>query len=500
VLDAAGRRLAADETGEVVIRGGTVFEGYEANPEANAESFTGGWFRTGDEGSLDEDGYLSIRGRTKEIINRGGEKVSPAEVEDALLRHPDVEQAASFAIPDERLGEAVGAAVVVREGSTVGERDLQELVAERLADFKVPGTVSFVEEIPKGPTGKVQRLGLAEQLGITESPRAPALAEYAEPRSPLEHEVAELWATTLGVERVGLHDDFFALGGDSILGAEVMAQLAERTGRRPPLTTLMWAPTLAEFAELLEDGRWDDDSRIVPVRATGSRPPLFVTHALGDEVLNIGVLKRTLSEEQPLYAFRIVPHRFSYRSVEEMARDYLAEIRAVRPSGPFYLASMCSGSAIVAELMRQAHAEGDDVALAAVIDPRADFGRSAPLHYLHYAIVHLRDGSFLFAVRRKLRHWVAHVMPDRYPDPELETNPLGPTLYSLRRHYRLRPVPGTLTVISTKDYELSRAFWEERADRVDWHEVEAPHLTIFQQPHADVLGETLAEVLQESTA
>jgi thioesterase domain-containing protein len=217
-------------------------------------------------------------------------------------------------------------------------------------------------------------------------------------------------------------------------------------------------------------------------------------------VLNIGVLKRTLSPDQPLYAVRIVPHRFRYGSIEEIAREYLGEIQAAHPSGPYFIASICSGSAIVAELARVGRDSGVDIALAAVIDPRPDLGKGPVRHYLHQAFVHLQDGTLSFAVRRKFRHWLAHVLPESFPDPEDQVNPLRPVLYSLRRHYRLRRIPGTFTVISTMDYETPRSFWEERADHVAWYEIDAPHQTIFQQPHADALGKVLAQVLREAGA
>ncbi len=172
VLGDDGRPAPAGETGRVAIKGPTVFAGYESNHEANADSFADGWFDTGDEGLLDDDGYLFLKGRSKEFINRGGEKVAPAEVEDAMLGHPDVIEAVSFAVPDERLGENVGAAVVLREGAHVTEHELQRRVASRLADFKVPSVVVFVDDIPKGSTGKLQRIGLAERLGVVESVRA----------------------------------------------------------------------------------------------------------------------------------------------------------------------------------------------------------------------------------------------------------------------------------------------------------------------------------------
>ncbi|MCY1032195.1 acyl--CoA ligase [Corallococcus sp. BB11-1] len=166
IMDDAGMLLPPGVLGEVVIRGPNVTAGYVNNPEANARAFTHGWFRTGDQGTLDADGYLRLTGRLKELINRGGEKVSPLEVDTVLLDHPAVGQAVTFALPHPKLGEDVACAVVLREGQGVTERELRDFVASRMADFKVPRRIVFLTELPKGPTGKVQRIGLAERLGL----------------------------------------------------------------------------------------------------------------------------------------------------------------------------------------------------------------------------------------------------------------------------------------------------------------------------------------------
>jgi acyl-CoA synthetase (AMP-forming)/AMP-acid ligase II len=162
-----GTILPKGGIGEVVIRGPNVTKGYEANPDANAKAFTNGWFRTGDQGMFDEDGFLLLTGRLKELINRGGEKVSPLEVDGVLSAHPAVAQALTFAIPHAKLGEEVGAAVVLREGMELSERELRDFAAKQLADFKVPRKVVFLPEIPKGATGKLMRIGLAEKLGLS---------------------------------------------------------------------------------------------------------------------------------------------------------------------------------------------------------------------------------------------------------------------------------------------------------------------------------------------
>lgn len=166
VVDERGDLVPAGVRGEVVIRGENVMGGYESNPAANAAAFIKGWFRTGDQGVMDADGYLSITGRLKEIINRGGEKVSPREVDEIMLEHPAVHQCVTFAMPHDMLGEEVAAAVVLKEGAQATDKELRQFAAGRLADFKVPRKILLLKEIPVGPTGKLQRIGLARTLGL----------------------------------------------------------------------------------------------------------------------------------------------------------------------------------------------------------------------------------------------------------------------------------------------------------------------------------------------
>jgi acyl-CoA synthetase (AMP-forming)/AMP-acid ligase II len=166
IMGTGGALLPRGETGEIVIRGANVTAGYENNPKANEEGFVNGWFLTGDQGVMDEDGYISITGRLKEIINRGGEKVSPREVDEILMDHAAVAQVVCFGMPHPKLGEEVAAVVVLREGQQATERELQTYVGTRAADYKVPKKILFMDEIPKGATGKLQRIGLAAKLGL----------------------------------------------------------------------------------------------------------------------------------------------------------------------------------------------------------------------------------------------------------------------------------------------------------------------------------------------
>jgi len=166
ILDEEGDAVAPGMPGEIVIRGENVMSGYENNPVANAEAFVHGWFRTGDQGVMDADGYVSITGRLKEIINRGGEKISPREVDEILMTHPAVHQCVTFALPHEMLGEEVAAAIVLRAGAAATDKELRQFAAVHLADFKVPRKILILQEIPVGATGKLQRIGLAAKLGL----------------------------------------------------------------------------------------------------------------------------------------------------------------------------------------------------------------------------------------------------------------------------------------------------------------------------------------------
>ncbi|MEH1809940.1 acyl--CoA ligase [Nostoc sp.] len=166
IMDSEGNLLSQGSLGEVVIKAPNVIDGYENNPEANATAFVNGWFRTGDQGAVDAEGYLRLTGRIKELINRGGEKISPLEVDDVLLRHPAVAEALAFAVPHKSLGEDIHAAVVLK--AEAGEKELLAHCATMLADFKVPKQVHILDQLPRGATGKLQRLAMAKLLNIGE--------------------------------------------------------------------------------------------------------------------------------------------------------------------------------------------------------------------------------------------------------------------------------------------------------------------------------------------
>jgi non-ribosomal peptide synthetase component F len=247
---AAGFEVRIGPSEEILLRGPNMMLGYLDDPAATDAAFAGGWFKTGDLGYFDADGYLFLAGRIRERVNRGGEKIAPQEVDDVLLQHPAVAEAVTFAVPHPTLGEDVGSAVVLRPGAAATPTDIRRFATGRIAAFKVPRRVLIVPAIPKGPSGKVQRIGLAARLGVATGCAAPQ--PFDAPRTPLEETLTGLWAELLKAERVGRDGDFFALGGDSLLATHVGIRLCEILHLRLDVSDVFAAPTPAEMAEHIE--------------------------------------------------------------------------------------------------------------------------------------------------------------------------------------------------------------------------------------------------------
>ena len=243
IMDDRGNLLSQGEVGEIVIRGANVMSGYAANPAANEGCFPHGWFRTGDQGYLDNDGYLFIVGRLKEIINRGGEKISPFEVDQVLLDHSAIAEAITFAVVHATLGEDIAAAVVLKTESHATEQELQAFVAARLAECKVPRRVIIVDHIPRGATGKTQRVGLAEVFAET------LRTDPAAPTNAFEAAVASIYSEVLSIPTVGRQDNFFLLGGDSLRGTQVLSRVRALFQVNLSIATIFRKSTVADLAD-----------------------------------------------------------------------------------------------------------------------------------------------------------------------------------------------------------------------------------------------------------
>jgi acyl-CoA synthetase (AMP-forming)/AMP-acid ligase II/acyl carrier protein len=310
ILDSEGRRLPSGKRGEIALRGPTITRGYDNDAAATASAFRNGWFRTGDLGYLDAEGYLFIVGRIKEIIHKGAQKVAPAEVEGALLSHPDVIDAAVFPVPHGRLGADVAAAVVLRQDAKVSEQALRDFARERLAGFKVPGLIRFVPEIPKGGGGKIKRGELAAAFSQTPPAADKRGGEMVSPRSELEHELAGIWADILDIDQVGTGQDVFALGVDSLAMMQMILRVEERFGVGFAFEDIFKAPTVAALALRVESAK----NAFAGELPGSSDPATEIACAKGDGPRTVSIVQeRMLRIERKLPGLPQFNLPFAYR-------------------------------------------------------------------------------------------------------------------------------------------------------------------------------------------
>lgn len=414
VIDNVGRFLGRGEVGEIVVKGPNVMRGYEGEDGEKAGTFIDGWMRTGDLGHIDGEGYIFIDGRVKEVINRGGEKVTPNEVDNALKEHPAVSEAAAFGVPHGVLGEDVAAAVTLKAGSEASEGDLRLFASERLAPHKVPSRIFFVDALPKGPSGKILRRRLPDILGLREAavPKKGGAEEVRGGRAggDIVGELIGIWESEMGLRGIGPGDNFFHLGGYSLMAARIFRRIEERFGIRLPLAVIYRKPTVADLAAELEGSDARTFESLVPLRKGGGRPRLFIVHPVGGEVVNYGELVEALGEDQPVYAFRaagLYDRAPLPKTVEAMAKGYVDEMKAFQPKGPYHLAGWCAGGAIAFEIAQQLRRAGDDVGLLAVLDfeaPEESYwgSRRAARGTLFRETLYLGADLLKYAKRRKL--------------------------------------------------------------------------------------------------
>ena len=248
IIDNLGNFLPTGETGEIIVKGENVISSYWNNDDANQNSFINGWLKTGDLGYLDEDGYLFLQGRLKEIINRGGNNISPQEIDNLLLKLPEIKEAVTFPIPHQSLGEDVISAVVLEENAKINVEEIIKYLREYLAEFKIPSKIIIVPEIPKSKTGKSQRFKLKDIFkDYLFQPNT-----YIAPRNKTEITITNIWEEVLKIDKIGVKDDFLALGGNSISAIQIVNRIVAKLGVEVSLKDFLNTPTIAEMAEKVE--------------------------------------------------------------------------------------------------------------------------------------------------------------------------------------------------------------------------------------------------------
>ena len=363
IRDDTGTFLPRGRTGQVVLRGPSVMPGYLLGDiDGTPTGLEDGWLATGDLGTIDDDGFLRIVGRTKEIINRGGEKISPYDVEKALLCHPAVREAAAFALPHPRLGENVGAAVVLHPGAEATFPQLLDFIYDRLAPFQMPRHIHIVESLPVGATGKISRPQLSAAF-------ADHRQSSGQPAASLEILIADLWQRHLGCTDIGMDDDFFEIGGDSLQATEMLLELEEVTNHRMAPSDVRAQLTIRQLCETLASAAAAKQEVLTKVRS-GHGVPLFLCHG---DFCGWGFygfrLAKLLKGDGPVYLLHsVLDSATRIETIEEMVRRYLPEIEAAAPGGAIRLAGYCHGGLAAIEVAHQLEKAGRTVDKIVLID------------------------------------------------------------------------------------------------------------------------------------
>jgi acyl-CoA synthetase (AMP-forming)/AMP-acid ligase II len=364
IADTEGQPLPPGNMGEVQIRGTSVMAGYEAAPAE--KTFQDGWFLTGDMGYLDADGFLFITGRIKDIINRGGEKIAPAELDRVLAEHSAIQEAAAFAVAHSSLGEEVGVATVCAPDVMLSEADVIAFLRARVAAHKLPRRVLFLDRLPRLPSGKLDRRGLATIAEQTFRSTRP----FAEPQSALSRQIAALWCRVLKLPAVGMDDDFFDLGGDSLSATNLAQQMETELGYTS--VDLFEAPTIRAMEKLLqaENPKTLSDSNDVAVvsrNKNGWKTPFFWVIR---GVRHFDALAGSFDPNRPLHGLGLfLTERIrDNERVQGLARDLAAKVEAIQPKGNLLLGGFCQEGLIAFRMAQILRERGRKIALLVLQD------------------------------------------------------------------------------------------------------------------------------------
>jgi thioesterase domain-containing protein/acyl carrier protein len=368
VLDAQLQPVPIGVSGEIYIGGDGLARGYHRRPDMTADRFiphpfsnhpNARLYRTGDLARYRKDGKILHFGRMDQQVKIRGFRIELGEIESVLSRHPKVSQVVVTAREDQHGLKQLVAYVVPVEGPQTAVEELRSFLRSVLPDYMVPSSFVFLEQFPMTANKKVDR-GALPPPSIEHRSGG---SSHVQPRNGMEVQLTALWQQVLEVQEIGVHDNFFDLGGHSLKAAQLFFQLETVFEKHLPLATLFQAPTIAELAEVLTRANWTPPwQSLVAIQPSGSATPIFMVPGVGGHVLVFARLAKLMGSEQPIYGLQargLDGSEAPFTSVPEMASHYVHAIRQVQPEGPYLMAGVCTGGLIVYEMAQQLAAEGE---------------------------------------------------------------------------------------------------------------------------------------------
>jgi amino acid adenylation domain-containing protein len=374
ILDGDRQPVPVNVVGELYIGGAGLARGYLERPELTAERFVAHPFdsdpgarlyRTGDLARFRADGLVEFVGRLDEQLKIRGFRVEPGEIEAVLREHAEVAAAVVIARENAVGQRQLVAYVATASPERAPKRELFDHLRARLPAHLVPSALVCLDALPLTATGKL------DQAALPDADDAHELAVYVAPTTDMEQSQAAIWSDVLGIERVGIDDNFFDLGGDSLSAALLFARTARQTGRDIPLALLFSGPTIRDVARALDQEPLGAETTIVPLQPAGSKPPLIVGHGVGGFLFRYSRLVRRLDHDQPVYGLCLTDSLVTSTRrlrIEDLARRYVADLVRLHPTGPLCLAGFCFGGVLVIEVAHQLEEIGRDVAVVVLFD------------------------------------------------------------------------------------------------------------------------------------
>ena len=516
ILDAHRQLTPPGVPGELYIGGKGLARGYFRRPELTAEKFVANPFspsdsprlyRTGDLARWRSDGQLLYLGRIDNQVKLRGFRIELGEIETLLQQQPGVQQCLVMAREDQ-LGQRLVAYWTAAETSNPPSTEtLRSHLRQGLPEFMIPSAFVLLDAFPLTPNGKINRKALpAPENNLAES------SEHLAPRTDLEFLLFKIWVKVLGTEAIGIRDNFFDAGGHSLLAVRMMREIHKATGKDLPLALLFQGATIEKLAAALQEGEEIPPCpTLMEIQGAGTAPPFFAVATPGVNALGYLALARRLGKNQPLYKLQKYARArttepYSSDDFHQLALEYLQVMREVQPKGPYYLGGMCEGARIAYDMARLLEAQGETVALLAVIDTWVvEHTQIRPLGNLHYYGLRWRrfrvksfaeqKREFLAVLRKKLRRgttrgsaltaapkhsWNDHYWPKDFVAPSYRGDIVVFKRPRQPYYYVNDPLLG----------------WAKRTSgAVRAIHIQSPHFLVLREPYVEELGRLLSELL-----